>query len=183
MSVSSFQFTVIGVAAMLVVGGLIWFGTGADEPPAIGLAPPVGDDDSGITVHVAGAVVAPGLVTVPSNARIADALARAGGAAWNADLTSVNLAARVRDGERVIVPIASNGPHAGGVGDASEGVDLNTASASELTTLPGVGPVLAARIIEYRTERGPFTEMEDLLEVSGIGESRLALLREHIRTP
>ena len=97
MSVSSFQFTVIGVAVMLVVGGLIWFGTGAEEPPSIGLAPAVGDDDSGITVHVAGAVVAPGLVTVPSDARIADALARAGGAAWNADLASVNLAARVRE--------------------------------------------------------------------------------------
>lgn len=118
---------------------------------------------------------------------MADAIAAAGGLRPGAETSAVNLAAPLRDGEQIVIPgPASSGPVPGGGSSAtdSEGrVRINLATSIELETLPGVGPVLAARIIEFREERGPFTTVEDLLDVPGIGEAKLASLRDYLIVP
>jgi competence protein ComEA len=128
--------------------------------------------------------VNPGLVEISPGARVADALAAAGGSTGEADLGSLNLAAPVRDGDQIIV---SSVPPTGGRASATPGADglvrINTAAAEDLEALPGVGPVLAQRIVEYRDTHGPFGEVEDLLDVPGIGESKLAAMREAIALP
>lgn len=132
-----------------------------------------------VTIHVSGAVAAPGLVVLPTGARVADAIAAAGGAAAGADLGGLNLAASVGDGSRVVVPDVGTAP-----GGADGGpIRINTATASELEVLPGVGPVLAARIVAHREQRGPFETIEDLLGVPGIGESKLEGLRSEVAVP
>ncbi|OAB87282.1 competence protein ComEA [Janibacter melonis] len=144
-------------------------------------------------VHVVGRVRSPGVVTVPAGARVEEAIKGAGGVREGADLAQVNLARPVVDGEQVVVPREGGAtPVAGGVpapagptapgapggpaGTASPSapVDLNAADQATLETLPGVGPVLAARIVEWRTTNGGFTAVEELDEVSGIGEKLYA---------
>ncbi|MGI9667238.1 MAG: ComEA family DNA-binding protein [Acidimicrobiia bacterium] len=174
--------TVIGVAALLVVGGVFWFGLGSTGTVPEGTLPqPPTSVSSGVTVHVSGAVLRPGLVVVPPDARVADAIAAAGGASHDAVLDSVNLAEPVRDGGRISVPRA--GDAVGGGTSTEAGVDVNTASQSDLTQLPGVGPVLAQRIVDHRTDAGLFRTVEDLLDVAGIGEAKLATMRPHISNP
>ena len=176
------SMTALGIGALVLVGGALWFGWGTTEvapsrPDAV-LA--LADADTEITVHVSGAVLDPGVVQVPSGSRVMDVVLAAGGATRVADLTQINLASSVRDGERVIVPRR-------GVGQAPSGglagVDINTATAQGLEDLPGVGPVLAARIVAHRDEHGLFSEVEDLLDVVGIGESKLAAMRDAVSSP
>ena len=136
-----------------------------------------------VTVHVSGAVAAPGLVALPEGSRVADAIARAGGALPGAELRLVNLAAPVTDGTQLVVPWAGE-PAAAETGSPNASssvypVDLNRATDEELARIPGVGEVLAARIVAHRDSHGPFTAMEDLLDVPGIGEGRLAAMRDH----
>ena len=133
-----------------------------------------------LTVHVAGAVRAPGLVVVAAGARVADAIAAAGGASTSADLTSINLAAPVEDGMQLLVPdIAGSVVLASAGAMTADGmIDINRAGIDELLALPGVGTVLAGRIVSYREANGPFGAVEDLLGVSGIGEGKLAAIRE-----
>lgn len=176
------SMTAVGIGALVLVAGALWFGWGTTEAaPTRPDAPmALAGTDTNITVHVSGAVLDPGVVQVPSGSRVKDVVLAAGGATGAADLTQINLASSVRDGERVIVP------HRGAVQDPSggpAGVDINTATAQGLEGLPGVGPVLAARIVAYRDEHGPFGEVEDLLDVTGIGESKLAAMRDAISTP
>lgn len=139
---------------------------------------------STVFVHAAGAVNRPGLYQIPADARLADVIDVAGGPAPDADLNRVNLAAPVEDGQQVYVPrvgepapaIAAGGGPAGG---ASTGpVNLNTAGPAELEALPGVGPAIAQAIVTHRDEHGDFRSIDDLLEVPGIGEAKLAQLRE-----
>ena len=181
---SNLAVTVTGVAVLVVVAGAAWFGFGSEEvPPASGQVVSAQEPDSQtIRVHVSGAVTAPGVVQLLADAIVADAVAAAGGAVETADLTSINLAAPLRSGERIIVPDTSH-RDAGTVHDVEEGVDLNAATASELEALPGVGPVLAGRIVAFRAERGPFLSVEDLLDVPGIGESKLSQMRDSIGYP
>lgn len=185
--------------------------TPASEPAAPGsgasgsAGPPgsasVGASASVVVVHVAGAVADAGIVTLPAGSRVAAAVERAGGAARDADLGRLNLARPVVDGERVYVPrvgeddpppevapgVGAASSAAGGagvgVGAGSEAgvVDLNSADASVLETLPGIGPALAARIIAWRAEHGRFASVEDLLDVSGIGDAKFADLRDRVR--
>jgi competence protein ComEA len=127
-------------------------------------------------VHVVGAVAAPGVVRLPFGARVVDALSAAGGAAPDADLARVNLARVLVDGEQIQVPRpgdpAPEAPTAGAApGDGT--LDLNTASLAQLDGLPGVGPVLAQRIVDRR----PFASVDELDEVSGIGQALLERLR------
>lgn len=134
---------------------------------------------SGLYVHVVGAVSSPGLYRVPAGSRLADAVAAAGGPLPDADVSSVNLARALIDGEQIVIPVTGSGqasPAAGADG-IDELVSLNSATAGELETLPGVGPALAARIIAYRQESGGFRTIDDLLGVSGIGERTLESLR------
>jgi competence protein ComEA len=147
-----------------------------------------------LIVHAAGAVVRPGVYRLPAGARVADVIDAAGGLSPDADGDRVNLAAPVADGERVYVlrrgeasvPSAPVGPPPTGPPGADDGeapaalVDLNTATAEQLDTLPGVGPATAEAIIAYRTEQGPFTSVDELLEVRGIGDAKLADLRDRV---
>ena len=134
-----------------------------------------------LLVHVAGEVRTPGVVRLAEGARVVDAIEAAGGATADAVLASVNLAAEVRDGSQIVVPSRDAPPVPAAGGDGL--VAINTATAAELEALPGVGPVLAARILDHRDEYGAFGTAEDLLDVSGIGESILARLRPFIRVP
>ena len=135
-----------------------------------------------VTVHVAGAVRRPGVVRLEPGSRVVDAIEAAGGATSEAVLAGVNLAAEVADGSQVTVPSRLDG--AVGVSSTPDPtVAVNTASASDLESLPGVGPVLAGRIIAHRDAHGAFRTAEDLLDVSGIGEATLARLRPFIRIP
>jgi competence protein ComEA len=146
------------------------------SPPAVSVA-----DRHPITVHVAGWVAVPGLVELPPDARVADAVAEAGGLLPGAAVDRLNLAATVRDGDQIVVPGPANGAGetslAGSTGQGGP-LRLNQATAEDLEALPGVGPVLAERIVAYREEHGPFRTLEDLLDVPGIGESKLASLRD-----
>ncbi len=137
-----------------------------------------------VLVHVAGAVQRPGVVELVAGDRVADAIAAAGGVLPDASVVSLNLARPLVDGEQVVVPTASAAtadgtPPAGADPHLPDGrLDLNRATAAELEELPGVGPVLAGRIVAHRDEHGPFTEAVELRAVSGIGEATWASLRD-----
>jgi competence protein ComEA len=140
-----------------------------------------------VYVHVAGAVRRPGLFRLPAGARVAAAVARAGGPRPKANLTLVNLAARVQDGQQVVVagPGVAAAAGAAGVGADSAGTtlpgvkpSLATATVEQLEELDGIGPTLAERIIEYREAHGGFRSIGELREVEGIGEKRFASLKE-----
>ena len=163
----------------------------------MGAAGAVGDPVGGVVVHVVGQVARAGVYHLAAGARIADAIEAAGGGTRSADLSAVNLARVVVDGEQVHVPrpgesvvpppgssggAAPGGSSAGGAAGsgnpagAGGTVSLNSADLTALDTLPGVGPVLAQRILDWRTEHGRFTSVEELGEVSGIGEKLLSQL-------
>jgi competence protein ComEA len=161
--------------------------------PAAGAAAPGGPagaagSSPGLVVHVVGAAVRPGVVQVPSGARVLDAVAAAGGLRLDADPARMNLAARLTDGQRVVVPVvgeplpAAAGDTAGGAGPGSGGgpagpIDLNLATEAELDALPGVGPATAAAIVAHRSAHGPFRSVDALGEVRGIGPAKLEALR------
>lgn len=155
-------------------------GTGA--PGTTGAAP---EPPPGVVVHVVGQVRRPGLVELEAGARVSDAIEAAGGPTSRAELSALNLARPVTDGEQVVVP-APGEPVApvDGAGDsvASGGtLDLNSADAQALDGLPGIGPVLAERIVAWRDEHGRFTAVDELTEVSGIGPAVLESIRDLVR--
>lgn len=137
-----------------------------------------------IVVYVSGAVAKPGVVSLAGNARAVDAVQAAGGLAVDADTEKINLAQPLRDGMHINVPHSGgNGvsPGTAAMGQSAGGrVNINTAGVAELDTLPGIGPALAQRIVDYRTSHGLFVAPEDLKKVSGIGESKFERLKEHI---
>lgn len=156
-----------------------------DEPSVTGAAPTatsmgeVAETTGTVVVSVVGEVTRPGLVTLPAGARVADAIAAAGGLLPEADPASVNLAAVVADGEQLAVGAPVPGGAAAAAGPAAGGlVDLNAADAAALDALPGIGPVLAQRIVDHRTAQGPFRSVEELDDVPGIGPSIAAELAE-----
>jgi len=153
-----------------------------------------------VVVHAAGAVVEPGVYELPAGARVDDLVVAAGGLAPDADADRVNLALPLVDGERVYVPAVGEavvpeapGPSgdgatgeptdaggAAGGGAAGAPVDVNTADLAALEELPGIGPVTAQAIVDHRAEHGLFASVDDLLAVNGIGEAKLAQLRDHV---
>jgi competence protein ComEA len=205
---------VAAVAAVLAAVG-VWSQRPRVEPvgalPAVSVAPTAGESGSGqpvatpaatptappepLVVSVAGKVVRPGLVRVPDGARVADVLEAAGGPLPGTDLSGLNLARRVGDGEQVAVgvpaapdaagtdPGAGAGPPGGAAGADPAGgvVDLNAATLQQLDGLPGVGPVTAQRILDWRERNGRFAAVEQLREVEGIGERRFEQMRELVR--
>jgi competence protein ComEA len=152
-------------------------GTSPTTSQAVAVGLPAGH----VVVHVAGAVASPGLHTLDGGARVADAVAAAGGATAGADLDALNLARVVIDGEQVRVPLIGEpvvGEFAvGGVASTDGRVNINIADVAELDRLPGVGPVLAARIAEYRDAHGPFASVDALDDVSGVGPALLEKVR------
>jgi competence protein ComEA len=209
---------VAAVAAVLAAIGVWRDRPVAEAPPALtvagaagafgeqaaGSAPPPGRPTAAgapLVVSVAGKVRRPGLVKVPDGARVADAIAQAGGPLRGADLTPLNLARRVADGEQIVVGLPlppgspdaapssgappagqSGGPAGGGAGAAggTGKIDLNRATIEQLDTLPGVGPVTAQRILDWRARHGRFSSVEQLREIEGIGERRFSQLRDQV---
>jgi competence protein ComEA len=135
-----------------------------------------------LVVDVEGAVRRPGVYRFETGARVADAIARAGGTTRRADRALVNLAAPLADGQQLVVPRRGGGAGAGGGSPPAPAgpVDLNTASVEQLDELPGIGPVTAQKIVDYRAEHGPFTSVDQLDAISGIGPSRIDNLRGHV---
>ena len=207
----------VGVAALLVVAlaaGFIWYRLGAGdsgEAPTTRRAPgtsaptsastPAGRSTANgttsgatkkgerVTVHVAGAVAKPGVYDLDAGSRVIDAVEAAGGGAPDADLNRLNLAAKIADGQRVLVQrvgeaappgSASPGGSAGGSTGPSALVSLNSATQAELEALPGIGPTLAEAIIRERERRGGFRSVNELRDVRGIGEKRFADLKDKV---
>ena len=150
----------------------------------------LGSERSGLYVHVAGAVRRPGLLRVADGSRLAVAIARAGGPTRGADLSGVNLAQPLEDGQQVIVPVRAGRGAAGGPprstgapapAGAPAALSLATATLEELDALDGIGPTIAKRIVEYRQAHGGFRSLDELQEVDGIGEKRFATLRKLLR--
>lgn len=176
----------VGATVSSPASASVGAGSASAGQPATGAAEPT----AGLLVHVAGAVKSPGVFTLPPGSRVFQAVAAAGGALPTAELAALNLAAQLRDGSQILVPtkgqiIIPGGPadpsrdgSAGHMPGASALVNLNTGSAADFDTLPGVGPVLAQRIVDWRTAHGPFASVDALDAVAGIGAKLLAGLRD-----
>lgn len=179
-----------GILLGLLLAGGIWVAARAPEGKSVQLRPAPTPEP--LQVHVAGAVVRPGVYDLPKDSRVLDAVEAAGGFVAEADKNALNLAARVEDGERLDIPYV-----AGYVQDEEEGfvvvsegtpsplagdelIDINTASFEELDKLPGIGPTTAQKIIDYRDENGPFARIEDIVNVSGIGPATYEEIKDLI---
>jgi competence protein ComEA len=201
------RFGVVALVVVAVIAGVIWYRlgvSGGTDPPipatAVRAPSPTAGTASTVTtmtsptrlvVHVAGDVTHPGVVELPPGSRVIDAIEAAGGGRLDADLDRLNLAAKVVDGERVLVqkvgdPVAPADPSGatpavpGSDGTTNGLVNLNTATQSQLEELPGIGPAFATAIISEREKRGGFKSVNELREVRGIGEKRFADLRNRV---
>jgi competence protein ComEA len=152
--------------------------------PAATVAAAETEPSAEVVVDVVGAVARPGLYRLDEPSRVADAVALAGGATRRANLSAVNLAAPLVDGTQVVVPrrgeapVSSSTAATSGSAEAAGPIHLNTATLEELETIPGVGPVTAQRIIDFREENGPFRSVDELDAVSGVGPKRMEQMRE-----
>lgn len=191
----------VGAAVVLLLGALVVtvvvsaFGqqgstttVDAPAPSPSSAGDPSPTPGGELLVHVLGAVANPGLVTLAAGARVLDAVAAAGGLTEDADLSTVNLARPVTDGEQLAVPRVGEPlppPPAAGSGAAASGssastVNLNTATQSDLETLPRIGPALASRILDWRAANGRFTSPADLLAITGIGQKLFDGLKDRV---
>lgn len=169
------------IVAAAIVGGIVLLMAARPAPVYITIVPPIPTatalptgTPTAITVYVTGAVVQPGqLIVLPPASRVEDALEAVGGMTGDADLARVNLAALLRDGDQVHVPSAGEADTALATPSGGVLIHINTATVEELTALPGVGPALAQAIVDYRTEHGPFVDLNTLDAVSGIGPALL----------
>lgn len=180
---------VIGILIGLATSGLIWLVAGPPRGQEVTLRP--APTTAPIVVQVKGAVPRPGVYELPPGSRVKDAVAAAGGFLAEAEKDSVNLAAPLRDGQELVIP---------GLGEVAETdngnavvtdvtgteeaptylIDINYATAEELETLPGIGPTLAIRIVQYREQNGPFQTIEDIMNVSGIGPATFEKIKDYI---
>jgi competence protein ComEA len=178
-------FAAIGLFLVLALGGRLLLRGGESAPAPVRPVAPASRSgpapQTRLFVHVVGAVRRPGLYRLAPGSRVADALARAGGATRTAQVELVNLAAPVADGEQVVVPrrgaAVAGGSHSGPAAASAGPVHLNTATLEQLDALAGVGPVTAQKILDYRQEHGAFGSVDELDAVPGIGPARLEELR------
>ncbi|MDA0634945.1 ComEA family DNA-binding protein [Nonomuraea sp. MCN248] len=186
----------LGAVAVLVAGFFLWRSRPVPEPlPApTPVSGPVSSSMSGsghdpapsaavttkVTVHVAGKVHEPGVYPLPTGSRVQDAITAAGGVRRGASLDTLNLARRLVDGEQIMVGLPAAAPGPAGAPDAAV-LDLNAATQDQLEQLPGVGEVLASRIIDFRTTHGGFTSVDQLRDVSGIGTRRFDEIKPKVR--
>ena len=179
---------VVPLVALLSIAGSRLAGVGASEGPAT-VAPLVAGGPGGgdgaradtaprLVVHVVGAVRRAGLFRLPEGARVADALARAGGPTKRADVSAVNLAAPLVDGQQVVVPRRGPPGSAPAAPAAGSKVSLGIATIEQLDELPGIGPVTAQKIVDWRATHGPFRSVDDLDAIPGIGPARVEQLRD-----
>lgn len=183
-------YIVIGILLGLLLAGGMWVAARAPEGDSVQLRPAPTPEP--IQVHVAGAVVRPGLYDLPEGSRVMDAIEAAGGFVAEADKNGINLAARLEDAQRLDVPFVSGyvAEEEQGFVVISEGtpsplageelVNINTASLEELDTLPGIGPTTAQKIIDYREANGAFARIEDIVNVSGIGSATFEDIKDLI---
>lgn len=181
---------VAGAAVLLLAGGVALRAASAAPGAPVSLPVPAPDGtpsptvSSGdpVVVDVVGAVAVPGVVRLPTGSRVVDAVTAAGGPAPDADIGALNMARVLVDGEQIVVPRPGESVPAGSapVATADDRVDLNTADETALDALPGIGPVLAQRIVAHR-EDGPYTSVDELGDVSGIGPTLLERLRDLVR--
>ncbi|MEN9563086.1 MAG: hypothetical protein RIR73_1330 [Chloroflexota bacterium] len=194
-------YSLVGVMAGFALAGLLLFITRAPAGEPISLQPAPTKEP--IAVHVIGAVPRPGLYEFAEGARIQDAIDAAGGLLTSADVNTINLAALLEDGQQLTIPYKPGEEPSNEQGsnpseddslvlpgaeetpapsspDDNELVNINTASIEELDKLPGIGPTIAQRIIDYRTENGPFAVIEDILNVSGVGPSTFDQIKDLI---
>ncbi|GAA4492257.1 hypothetical protein GCM10023191_027950 [Actinoallomurus oryzae] len=198
----------VGLLAALVAGAFFWWSRPRPQPvrapvvhpaaqtaaaqtaaaPAVAATP--SPTPAVLVVDVAGKVRHPGVVTLPAGSRVIDAIKEAGGVRPGAKTGTLNLARRVVDGEQILVGVTATpapgapppaAPGASGTSVPGAPLDLNTATAGQLDQLPGVGPVLAQRIVDYRTQHGGFRSVDELRQVSGIGEAKFADVKDLVR--
>lgn len=179
------QTLLLGVLFGLLAGAFILIIISRPTGEAVRLIPP--STPSPILVHITGAVAEPGVYTLPPGSRVQDAVQAAGGLSPTADETLVNLAARLKDGDKIRIPLTGEDAPAlteqknqSGIIGATTLVDLNTALAVELETLPGIGPGRAEDIIAYREAHGPFKAITEIMNVPGIGQATFDLFKELI---
>ena len=181
------------LAALVVTGATIGWARGRTPPAAAALPAtdvvesPAPSARPEIVVHVVGAVRTPGVYRFSSGARVLDAVEAAGGLARDAEPARLNMARPLVDGEQVVVPrkgevppvVSASGAHGGAQGAGGK-LNINLASETELQSLPGIGPVLAKRIVDYRAAHGPFRSVRDLLKVQGIGQKKFESLEPQV---
>jgi competence protein ComEA len=191
-------YVLFGVIAGFILAGVLFYVSRAPAGEAIVLQP--APTEAPIVIHIIGGVTHPGLYHLPEGARVQDVIDAAGGLLTTADVATMNLAARVEDGQQVNIPCKDNACPVGeevvelpggenvtpqetsGENANTELVDVNLASQEELETLTGIGPSIAQKIVEYREANGPFIIVEDLLNVEGIGPATLDEIRDEIMT-
>lgn len=181
----------VAVAAAAILAGSAYVVVRTAAPPAPVVRKTIASEkkvEEKYVVHVAGLVAAPGVYELAPGSRVKDAIEAAGGALEGADLDSLNLAQRIADGEKVLVSkigvVPALADPASGSSPASSGqkVNLNTASQAELEALPGIGPVTAQRLLDFRKQKGRFSSVRDLLEVEGIGPKKYEAIKNLVTT-
>lgn len=173
-----------GILLGLFLAALVWVVSRNPSGEAVTLRPV--PTDKPIVVHITGAVPRPGVYALPKGARVQDAISAAGGFLAEADKSNINLAQLLEDGEKIDIayiegasPVLAT-PLPEVVATTTELININTATAAELDTLPGIGPTTAQKIIDYRTEHGPFVSTEDIINVSGIGPASYERIKDLI---
>jgi competence protein ComEA len=176
-----YQFLVLAAAVLLLLAGLLLRDITKDSPPALVVNDASEGAGGAVIVHVAGAVDAPGVYELPAGARVQDAVLAAGGATADADIDSLNLARRLRDGERITLPSAARAA-VSPVPTLTQGqtLDLNNATEAQLDALPGIGEAYSRRIVDSRTVDGPFASVDDLVSRRVLPESTLNDIRDYL---